>query len=46
MAARGIVIAPNLDLLKRFPAPNLQITPHDDLVVFRAREDAELNGYG
>jgi hypothetical protein len=44
--ARGIVIAPNLDMLKRFPAPNLQINPHDDLMALRAREDAELNTYG
>ena len=44
--ARGIVIAPNLELLKRFPAPNLQISPHDDLMALRARENAELNSYG
>lgn len=44
--ARGIVIAPNLDLLKRFAAPNLQISPHDDLMTLRAREDTELDTYG
>jgi hypothetical protein len=44
--ARGIVIAPNLEILQRFPAPHLQINSHDDLMALRAREDAELNGYG
>jgi hypothetical protein len=44
--ARGIVTAPNLEMLRRFPAPNLQINPHDDLLALRAREETELNGYG
>ena len=44
--ARGILTAPNLQMLQRFPAPNLQVNPPDDLVSFRARENAELNGYG
>ena len=43
---RGTIIAPNLALLNRFPKPDLQMNPHADLVAFRAREDAELNGYG
>jgi hypothetical protein len=46
MEQRGIVTAPNLQLLTRFPAPALQLNPHDDLVAFRARADAELNSYG
>jgi hypothetical protein len=46
VAARGIITAPNLEMLQRFPAPNLQINPHDDLMALRAREDAELNTYG
>jgi hypothetical protein len=44
--ARGIVTAPNLEMLKRFPAPHLQINPHDDLAAWRARQDAELSTYG
>ena len=32
--------------LQRFPGPNLQLNPPDDLRSFRAREDAELNSYG
>jgi hypothetical protein len=43
---RGTIIAPNNELLSRFPKPNLQTSPHDDLVAFRAREDVELNSYG
>ena len=44
--ARGVITAPDLRLLQRFPTPNLQVNPHDDLVALRAREEAELNGYG
>lgn len=44
--ARGIITAPNLDMLKRFPAPNLQINPHEDLLAFRLRENKELTSYG
>jgi hypothetical protein len=45
VAARGIMTAPDLQMLRRFPKPNLQLDPHDDLTALRAREDAELNGY-
>jgi hypothetical protein len=29
-----------------FPAPRLQVAPQVDLAALRAREDADLNGYG
>jgi hypothetical protein len=44
--ARGLVTAPSLEMLNRFPSPHLQINPHDDLMALRAREDAELTTYG
>src|SRR5690348_16130177 len=31
---------------KKFPEPHLQINPKNDLKIFRAREEAELNSYG
>jgi hypothetical protein len=45
IALRGIVTAPSPTMLERFPAPHLQLSPHDDLVAWRAREDAELTSY-
>ena len=42
---RGTIIAPDLELLHRFPRPNLQVSPHEDLLRLRTREDAELNQY-
>ncbi len=44
--ARGQIVAPNAELLERFPNPNLQMNPRADVVTFRAREDEELNSYG
>jgi len=46
VAARGIVVAPDLHLLERFPPPNLQLNPHDELIALRRHEEAELNSYG
>jgi hypothetical protein len=43
---RGSIIAPDQKMLQRFPQPQLQLNPHDDLVSLRAREDMVLNGYG
>jgi hypothetical protein len=43
---RGIVVAPDLHLLERFPPPSLQLNPHDELVALRKHEAAELNSYG
>lgn len=43
---RGIIVAPDQQLLERFGSPHLQVDPHDDLVALRAREDTELNSYG
>jgi hypothetical protein len=45
-AARGIVVAPDLRLLERFPPPNLQLNSHEDLAALRRHEEAELNSYG
>lgn len=44
--ARGIITTTNLEMLQRFPGPNLEIDPHNDLVALRARNEAELNSYG
>lgn len=46
IVVRGTIIAPGLEPLQRFPKPNLQIHPHDDLVALQAREDSELHSYG
>jgi hypothetical protein len=43
--ALGTINAPNNAPLQRFPTPNLQIIPHDDLVALRSREEDELNTY-
>src|SRR5437763_3430110 len=43
---RGIITAPNAEMLRRFPGPNLQVSPPADLVSFRSREDVQLNSYG
>ena len=42
---RGTIIAPNLELLQRFPRPNLEVSPQDNLLSLRMREDVELNQY-
>ncbi len=44
--ARGTITAPSLGLFQRFPGPNLQVNPHDDLVALQAQEATELNTYG
>src|ERR1043165_8705304 len=46
ISARGTISAPDLQMLKRFAPPNLQVNPHDDLVALREREESELNSYG
>lgn len=43
---RGTIVAPSVEPLTRFASPHLQLSPHADLVVLRAREDAELTNYG
>jgi hypothetical protein len=46
MQSLGIVAAPNLKLLARFPKPNLEIDDgHDDLIALRASQNVELNNY-
>src|SRR2546423_8201003 len=42
---RGIITAAGPQMLQRFPAPNLQVSPPADLMAFRAREDAEMNSF-
>jgi hypothetical protein len=42
----GIITAPSLKPLERFPAPTLQVLPHDELLALRAREDQTLTNYG
>ncbi len=42
----GIISAPNQEPLERFPAPSLQLSPHQDLVAFKGREEKELTTYG
>jgi hypothetical protein len=44
--ALGIISAPNLQPLERFPMPNLQVVPHDELVALTARGEQELRSYG
>ena len=46
VSARGVITTPSPQFFERFPSPNLQLSPHEDLKALRAREDAELNGYG
>jgi len=43
---RGAIVAPNDQLLERFPKPNLQLNPHADLVAMQARDATALNSYG
>jgi len=43
---RGVITAPDLQTLERFPGPNLQLNPREDLVALRAREQARLTSYG
>jgi hypothetical protein len=42
----GILTAPNLAPLERFPTPNLQLFPRADLLALTAREDGEMTNYG
>lgn len=46
LESRGVIISPDAKLLVRFPAPNLQMNPQEDLRALRAREDAEIVSYG
>ncbi len=41
----GIISAPNLAPLQRFPTPNLQVNPRQDLVALNAQADKELTSY-
>lgn len=43
---RGTIVAAGVEPLARFPRPNLQLNPHEDLLALRAREDEELTNYG
>ncbi len=45
-AARGILTTTNQEVLQRFPGPNLQTDPREDLLALRAREQAQLTTYG
>jgi hypothetical protein len=42
---RGSIVAPNEEMLQRFPRPNLQINPRDELLALDARDDAVLHSY-
>ncbi len=42
----GVIAAPSLAPLQRFPAPNLQLRPHEDLLALTARQEKELTTYG
>jgi hypothetical protein len=42
----GLIVAPDDNPLREFPAPSLQIAPRLELEALRAREDRELNSYG
>ena len=47
MEPLGLVLAPNLRPLERFPQPTLDIDDdHAEMMALRARQDAELNSYG
>ena len=47
MKPLGIIIAPNLKPLERFPKPNLQIDDdHAERVALYAAQNAKLNSYG
>lgn len=46
LEARGVITAPDARLLLRFPTPNLQLDPRQELLALQAREAAELNSYG
>lgn len=47
MKPLGIIIAPNLKPLERFPKPNLQIDDdHAERVALYEAQNAKLNGYG
>jgi hypothetical protein len=47
MAPLGIIIAPNLKPLERFPKPNLQIDDdHAERMALYTAQDDELNSYG
>jgi hypothetical protein len=42
----GIITAPSEAPLRRFPAPQLQLIPHEELVALQIREQRELSTYG
>jgi hypothetical protein len=42
----GTITAPSDAPLRQFPAPQLQLIPHDELVALQAREERELGSYG
>lgn len=42
----GIITAPSLAPLERFPPPHLQLVARDERLVLTAREEKELNTYG
>jgi hypothetical protein len=45
IAQRGIILAPDEQMLTRFPAPSLQVNPRVDLAAWRERETAALERY-
>jgi hypothetical protein len=47
MSPLGIIVAPNLQPLARFPKPNLEIDDgHNDSTILRAQQISKLNSYG
>ncbi|HEU5397447.1 MAG TPA: hypothetical protein VFV81_09780 [Verrucomicrobiae bacterium] len=47
MRPLGLILAPNLDPLQRFPKPNLQIDDdRAEMLSLRSAQDQELNQYG
>lgn len=44
--SRGTIVAPSEEMLQRFPRPNLQVNPRDELLALEARDDAVLHSYG
>ena len=43
---RGTIVAGGIEPLRRFPKPNLEISPSADLTAVRGHEDEELTSYG
>lgn len=47
MRPLGLILAPNLKVLERFPKPNLQIDDdHAERLALYSQQDAKLNSYG